>query len=176
MDFEGQLSSISAFLDEHGFRHALVGALALAAYGLHRTTLDLDLAVEARAQNEVVGFLESRGYETLHRSPGYSNHFHPDPTRGRVDFVYVDPQTADALFSAARSFPGPGGRAILVPRPEHLAAMKALATKNDPSRALRDLADVRFLLDLPGVDRDEIRGYFEKNGLLHLFDELERTP
>jgi hypothetical protein len=167
---------VSRFLEDRGYRHALVGALALAAYGLPRTTLDLDVAVEARAQDDVVAFLESLGYETLHRSPGYSNHFHPEPSRGRIDFIYVDPSTAEALFSAARSFPGPAGRTILVPRPEHLAAMKALATKNDPSRALRDLADVRFLLGLPGVDREEIRGYFEKNGLMNLFDELERTP
>ena len=175
IDFQTQLTTVSRFLEERGYRHALIGALALAAYGLPRTTLDLDVAVEVRAQEEIVRFLESLGYETLHRSEGYSNHYHSDPQLGRIDFVYVDPRTADALFASARAFPAPGGGTILVPRPEHLAAMKALATKNDPSRALRDLADVRFLLDLPGVDRSEIRGYYEKQGLGHLFDELERT-
>ena len=175
IDFQTQLTTVSRFLEERGYRHALIGALALAAYGLPRTTLDLDLAVEARGQDEIVRFMESIGYETLHRSEGYSNHLHPDPERGRVDFVYVDPRTAETLFSSTRSFPGPGDTSIPVPRPEHLAAMKAVATKNDPSRALQDLADVRFLLGLPGVDRAEIRGYFEKNGLKHLFDELERT-
>lgn len=175
IDFQTQLTTLSRFLDERDYRHALIGALALAAYGLARTTLDLDLAVEASGQDDVVRFMESNGYETLHRSEGYSNHLHPDPERGRVDFVYLDPRTADALFSSTRSFPGPEGTAILVPRPEHLAAMKVVATKNDPSRTLQDLADVRFLLELPGVDRAEIRGYFEKHGLKHLFDELERT-
>jgi hypothetical protein len=175
IDFQTQLTTLSRFLDEHGYRHALVGALALAAYGLPRTTLDLDIAVEARGQDDVVRLMESTGYETLHRSDGYSNHLHPDPERGRVDFIYLDARTAEILFSSTRSFPGPEGTSILVPRPEHLAAMKAVATKNDPSRALQDLADVRFLLQLPGVDRAEIRGYFEKNGLKHLFDELERS-
>ena len=175
IDFETQLATLSGFLEERGFRHALVGALALAAYGLARTTLDLDLAVEAASQPEVVTFLESSGYETLYRSEGYSNHVHRDPVRGRIDLVYIDPVTADSFFPEARVFPGPAGRRILVPRPEHLAAMKVVAMKNDPSRVFQDLADVRFLMQLPGVDREEIRGYFAKHGLTSRFHELEET-
>ena len=34
--------------------------------------------------------LEELGYETVHRSPGYSNHSHSDPDWGAVDVVYVD--------------------------------------------------------------------------------------
>ncbi len=175
IDFETQLATLSDFLEQRGFRHALVGGLALAAYGLARTTLDLDLAVEAASQPQVVAFLESVGYETLYRSEGYSNHLHPDPVRGRIDLVYIDPVTANALFPAARAFPGPAGRQILVPKPEHLAAMKVAAMKSDPSRVFQDLADVRFLLELPGVDREEIRSYFEKHGLTSRFHELEET-
>jgi hypothetical protein len=163
---------ISGFLEEHRYRHALVGGLALAAYGLARTTLDLDLAVEARAQDDLVPFLESKGYDTLYRSPGYSNHLHRSAAGGRVDFVYMDPATSDLLFRNAREFSGLVGR-VLVPKPEHLAAMKVLAMKNDPSRTLQDLADVRFLLGVPGVDRDEIRGYFLRHGLEKRFDEIE---
>ncbi len=175
IDFEGQLIVVSGFLEKHGYRHALVGALALAAYGLPRTTLDLDIAVEATAQDSVVAFLEVLGYETIHRSEGYSNHLHADRDRGRVDLIYLDAATAEALFSAARPFPGPDGRSILVPKPEHLAAMKVVAMKNDPGRTFQDLADVRFLLGLPGIDRGEVRGYFEKHGLENRFLELERT-
>jgi hypothetical protein len=61
-----------------------------------------------------------------------------------------------------------------VPRPEHLAAMKVQAMKNDPRRRLRELADIQFLLGLPGVDAREIRGYFERAGLLDRYDELDR--
>ena len=80
-------------------------------------------------------------YETPNRSEGYSDHLHPDRVRGRIDLVYIDPVTADAFFPAARLFPGPAGRRILVPKPEHLAAMKVVAMKNDPSRVFQDLAD-----------------------------------
>jgi hypothetical protein len=70
---------------------------------------------------------------------------------------------------------GPGGMRIPVPRPEHLIAMKIVAMKNDPSRTYQDMADVRFLLSLPGVDREEVRAQFEKHGLLERYRELEAT-
>ena len=87
----------------------------------------------------------------------------------------VDPSTAETLFSAARSVPGPGGRAVLVPKPEHLAAMKALAMKNDPSRRFQDSADVRFLLTLPETDRAWVRQFFVQNGMEDTFDEIARS-
>jgi hypothetical protein len=34
--------------------------------------------------------------------------------------------------------------------------------------------DIRFLLELPGTDEDEIRGYFERAGLRDRYDELEK--
>jgi hypothetical protein len=64
---------------------------------------------------------------------------------------------------------------VPVPKPEHLVAMKVLAMKNDPGRTFQDLADIRILLMLPGVDREEIRHYFEQHGLRERFDDLERS-
>jgi hypothetical protein len=64
---------------------------------------------------------------------------------------------------------------LAVPRPEHLAAMKVFAMKNDPSRTFRELEDIRFLLTLDGVDREMVRGYFEKHGLGHRHDEILTT-
>jgi Nucleotidyl transferase AbiEii toxin, Type IV TA system len=175
MNFGMVLAAVSGFLEERGYRHALIGAVALAAHGLLRTTQDLDLIVEFSAQPDLLQFLEARGYKTLHRSSGYSNHSHPDPAWGRVDFVYVQGETSDKLFSACTRLRGPGDVEIPVPRPEHLAALKVVALKNAPSRELQDLADIRYLLTLPGVDGTEVRSYFERHGLESRFDEIART-
>ena len=43
---------------------------------------------------------------------------------------------------------------------------------NDPARTFREQEDIRFLLSLPGVDRREVQGYFERYGLKERFDEL----
>jgi hypothetical protein len=173
MEFAAVLAQVADFLDERNRRWALVGGVGLAALGYARSTVDLDFVVESAAQDELVGFLTALGYETLHRSSGYSNHQHADARLGRIDFVYVGADTADRLFPDCRRVAGPGGREVAVPRPEHLAAMKATAIGNDPSRRHRDLADVQFLLSLPGTDRAEVRSYFERQGLGRLFDELD---
>lgn len=144
----------------------------MAAYGLARTTLDLDLVTESAAQVELVEHFESLGYETLHRSPGYSNHLSSNPVLGRVDFVYVAGETAERLFANARSLPGPGGTPVPVVSPEHLAAMKVLAMTNDPARAHQDLADLRFLLRLPDIDREFVRQSFERHGRLGIYQAL----
>jgi hypothetical protein len=138
-----------------------------------RHTFDLDLVVDAGVQTELVAFMESLGYETLYRSTGYSNHLHTEHDLGRVDFVYVRDTTSQKLFDAVRHLDGPAGARIPVPSPEHLIAMKLAAMKNDPTRTFQDLADIRYLLTLPDVDRDYVRTQFVKHGLLERFDELE---
>lgn len=178
MDFLKVLGLLDQFLGTKGHRYALAGAFALHAYGLSRATADLYVVVEAGARLDLVPFLESLGYETLHASPGYSNHLHPMPALGRVDCIYVQGETARRLFDQARPASDLGGISVRVPRPEHLAAMKVFAMKNDPSRSLSEMADIQHILGLPGVDEDEIREYFAMHGLLEAYDEIKRrsTP
>ena len=55
-----------------------------------------------------------------------------------------------------------GGYSVSVVKAEHLIALKVFAMKNDSERAFREMADLQQLLRLPGIDREEVRGYFEK--------------
>ena len=169
------LDDVEAFLTSGGFRLAVIGGVALAAYGHPRMTLDLDIVTDAAAQDTLVAFMESRGFVTLHRSSGYSNHRHEDRARGRVDFMYVRDHTAERVFGAVRQLPGPGGRMIPIPRPEHLIAMKVQAIKDAPERTWQDLADIGYLLRLEDVDREEVRGYFVRAGLEEKWHELNRA-
>ncbi len=175
MDFARVYALVAEFLEGRKARVAVVGGLGLHGHGITRATLDLDLVSEAGVQDPLVAFLEATGYETLHRSAGYSNHLHSDPALGRLHLVYVDADTARSLFAGCTSRLELGWRMALVPRAEHLAAMKVQAMKNDPTRELQDLADVQTLLRLPGVDAAEIRGYFERAGLLDRYDAIRRS-
>lgn len=175
MNFAKVLEDVGRFLDAQGFRYGVIGAFALQSYGLARATADLDFLVEESAQPALCAHLESLGYETIHRSAGYSNHIHPLPTLGRLDFVYVGSNTAAQIFRDARWVELLPGRLVRVPRPEHLAAMKVLAMKNDPTRTLKEMADLEFLLSIPGIDEDEVRAYFERNGLLERFLEIKKA-
>jgi hypothetical protein len=173
LDFGKVLGTLASFFEREGHRYAVVGAFGLHAYGLTRATLDLDLATESAAQPKLVAFLESLGYETLYRSAGYSNHVHALPDLGRLDFVYVESETARVLFSGGTVLQL-GEHRVPVPRPEHLVAMKVHAMKNDPSRTLREMADIQFLLSLPSIDEAEARAYFEQSGLLERYLEIKR--
>jgi hypothetical protein len=168
LDFGKVLGTLASFFEREGYRYAAIGAFGLHAYGLARATLDLDLATESAAQPTLVAFLESLGYETLYRSAGYSNHVHALPDLGRVD-----DETGRLLFSGGATLQL-GEHRVPVPRPEHLVAMKVHAMKNDPSRTLREMADIQFLLSLPSIDEAEVRAYFEQSGLLERYLEIKR--
>ena len=50
--------------------------------------------------------------------------------------------------------------------------MRVHVMKNDPERRHQERADIAFLIALPGVDRDEVRAFFEKHGLLADYHEI----
>lgn len=172
MDFAATLRAVGDRLEAAGHPAVLIGGHALAAHGIVRATLDLDLLVPDTAQRDVLRLMRDLGYDELHASVGYSNHQHSDPEWGRVDFVYVGEGTATKILAAARQLEGPGGVPVQVPAPEHLASMKALAIKNDPDRSRQEIADIQALLRVPGIDRDEVREFFSRHGLLSYWDEL----
>ena len=172
LDFARVYEQVARFMVVRNYRYAVIGGWGLSAYGFYRATLDLDFAAESRAQASTVDYLESLGYETLYRSSGYSNHLHPEHDLGRIDFVYVGGDTSQKLFTAIRHKEGPAGP-MPVPRPEHLIALKVLAMKNAPERVQQELADIRLLYSLDGINQDEVLGYFEKHGLKKRFHEIE---
>jgi len=175
MEFERVLRTFTGFFDREEIRYAIVGGLAVAAWGRKRSTKDTDFAVDLGNQRRVVSFAESLGYETLLANDSFSNHLHADPDLGRVDFMYLHGTTADRVLSAATMKEVRSGETARVASPEHLAMKKALAMKNFPHRALFEGEDVRVLLDVPGVNRDAVRDYFAQHGLLELFDVIDKT-
>jgi hypothetical protein len=172
VDFTRALRTVVDALEQRGVPVALVGGLALHAYGVGRATFDVDIVTLRSAQADLVALLESRGYQTLYTSSGYSNHLHREAAAGRIDVVYVDEGTAAKLFGPATRREILPGVSVLVPRPEHLVAMKVRAMANDPRRRLQDMADIQRLLALPEVDRVEARGYFARLGLEEWYDEI----
>jgi len=172
MEFERVLRTFIGFFEREEIRYAIVGGLAVHAYGRLRTTKDADFAVDLSDQSRVIGFAESLGYETLHVSRAFSNHSHTDPVWGRVDFMYLDPATALKVFTDSRPMALIAELSARVASPEHVAMMKALSMKNHPHRALYEADDVRVLMSAPGIDVDSVRDYYRDHGLLELFDAI----
>jgi hypothetical protein len=172
VDFAGALQRLGNRLSAANVRWAVIGGLALAARGSGRLTHDLDIVTERNAQKDLVAFLESLGYETLYVSEGYSNHAHGDPGLGRIDVVYVDDDTADKLFDEAEQLEIFAGSKALVPRAEHLIAMKVLAARNDPTRRLQEMADIADLMRACEIAPEDVRQYFERNDLIDDWEKI----
>jgi hypothetical protein len=171
MDASRVLGMVRPFFDGRRKPYALVGGLALLAYGAPRATFDVDLLAPRDARDDLVRFLEAQGFATLSVQPGFSNHQHSDPALGRVDVIYVSGATADAVFAGCSRKAITAALDAPVPRAEHLVAMKAQAFAKDPTR-YSDLADLQFLLALPGIDAVEARGYFQAAGIAEYFEKL----
>ena len=172
MNFTKIFQLLIDYFNREEIDYALIGAFALKAYRYVRATQDVDFLVRRESQPRIVEYLESLGYETIHKSSGYSNHLHPHLKLGRIDIVYVAGDTAEAMFSETRPLLLLGDIQIPVVKPEHLVALKVFAMKNDPSRRLRELADIQYILSLPGIDLANVKSYFEKYGQMDSYEEL----
>jgi hypothetical protein len=174
VQFDEVLRTFSSFFEREGIRYAIAGGLAIHAWGYSRTTQDIDFMVDGAVRERVIAFAESIGYRTLHVSEGFSNHDHPEEHFGRIDLLYVYGTTAERLFASASPQFVAGDVQAPVPTPEHLIAMKVHAIKNAPRRVSIDVPDIEFLMKLPGVDQSVVRDYFDRAGLLRIYDVITR--
>lgn len=174
MNIAAVLATLVTHFRERNIRFAVIGGLAMQWYGSGRFTADLDFVVDVARQDDVIVFVESLGYRTLHRSAGYSNHQHGDRDMGWLDFVYVSDSTAEKVFGSAQRGTLLGVHDIVVPSPQILIAMKLQAIHNDRERLWNDVADVEFLMKHHRVDVEVVRGYFERFGLSEYWDEIRR--
>jgi hypothetical protein len=172
-DFAKTLKLLLDFLTRNGFDYALIGGFALNAYGRARQTDDIDFLLRDRDSGKTVNFLESIGYQTLNRTEAFSNHEHPLSGFSRVDFLYVNGDTADTIFREVREFPVLTNLRVRVVKPEHLIALKLFSMTANPERSALDREDLAHLLRQEGLDREEIRKYFLKYSTLDLLKELE---
>jgi Nucleotidyl transferase AbiEii toxin, Type IV TA system len=173
LNYGSVLDRLATFLESQQIPFAVIGGLAMNAYGSSRLTADVDLIVPYVAQTVIVNELRRLGYETLYLSEGYSNHVHEDSQMGRVDFVYINEHTADLILSTTRLLEVMG-RSLPIPRPEYVIALKLQAIHNDPDRTHRDLADVKELMTLPDLDHEEVKDYFRRFDLLRYYDDFKR--
>ncbi len=172
MKYDVVLKNLLEFFQREKIDHAVIGAFALKAYGYLRATQDIDFAVPSEAQEKIIRHLEDIGYETIYRSRGFSNHWHALRGLGRIDFIYVEGETANQLFAESRPLLELEGYLLPVVKVEHLIALKVFAMKNDPERVFQEMADLQHLLRVPEIDLSEVRGYFERYGQQDKFKQL----
>lgn len=141
---------VHALLNAHGVPHALIGAAALAAHGVARSTYDIDLLT---TDTRVLG----RGLRTALDHEGVTVDIRwgdaEDPLAGVVRIETAGDRPVDIILgkhewqtrAVERADHGPEGAPVV--RPRDLVLLKLYAG------GAQDLWDVRELLQLPGCGR-----------------------
>jgi hypothetical protein len=134
----------------------IIGAHAIVSFGFVRNTLDLDLLVPERTRSGWLDLLRELGYRFFHGVAAFAQFEPARPDGMPVDLMFVDDATWQKLAHRATEADLGGVRAM-VPRPEHLVALKLHAAMS-PTRTKpeSDWEDIRQIVRLCGLDpKDE---------------------
>jgi hypothetical protein len=152
------LNDAHLVLTQAGVSHALIGGFALAAYGQHRATADIDLLADGSKKEIIKSELLKKGFELNHESAEVLQFC----GIGFLDILLANrPLSQEMLKRAELNHE----LKIFILKPEDIIGLKIQAYKNDSSRELQDKADIQKLLALPNLEIQTVKKYAE------LFDE-----
>jgi len=148
------VAAVTAHLDELGIPYAIVGALAVNAYGYVRATVDVNVLITGDGLARFRGAMLGRGY--VEKFPG-SRGLHDAERHVDIDVVVTGEYPGDGRETPVR-FPDPAeaavkGTTFALVSLETLIELKIASGMTAPHR-LRDLADVIELIRANGLARD----------------------
>jgi len=150
-DVQRALQKLARLLEEDGIPYAIIGAMALNAYGYRRVTVDVDVLLTGeglaafKAKHLGLGYVE--------KFPG-SKGLRDTEAGVRIDVVLAGDYPGDGLPKPV-AFPDPaaaavrGERIALLPLPR-LIELKLASGMTAPQR-LKDLADVLEIVRILGL-------------------------
>lgn len=172
-DVQRALEKVARLLDEDGIPYAVIGAMALNAYGYRRLTVDVDLLLTPEGLEAFKAKHLGLGY--VQKFPG-SKGLRDTENGVPIDVVLAGEYPGDGLPKPI-AFPDPadaalrGERIALLPLPR-LIELKVASGMTAPHR-LKDLADVIEIvriLKLPAEMAEELDPYVREK-----FQELWRA-
>ncbi|MFN8790480.1 MAG: hypothetical protein ACK5Y2_03380 [Bdellovibrionales bacterium] len=160
IDLRKTLTLAHDALQKSGIAHALIGGFALAVYGHHRATSDIDFLADGSKREQIKTCLQAEGFRLAHESSEVLQFTGP----GFLDILLANrPLSQEMLTNATMN----SALHIHVLRPEDIIGLKIQAYKNDSTRELQDKADIQKLLNLPNLNLELVKKYAD------LFQEWE---
>ncbi|MNK08063.1 hypothetical protein D3C87_259870 [compost metagenome] len=139
-------------LDQAGVSHALIGGFALAVYGQHRATVDIDFLADGSKKDLIKSSFLNHGFHLKHES----NEVLQFAGTGFVDILLAHRPLSQEMLKQAIQNQELG---VYVVRAEDIIGLKIQAYKNDSSRELQDKADIQKLLQLPHLNFELVKKY-----------------
>jgi hypothetical protein len=151
------LNTAHSLLQQAKISHALIGGFALAAYGYHRATADIDFLADGTKKDLIKSILTSNGFELRHESDEVLQF----TGIGFLDILLANRPLSKKMLEKAKYNKE---LQIYMVCPEDIIGLKIQAYINDPKRELQDKADIQNLLSLPSINLSEIKEYADLFG------------
>ena len=162
IDLRKTLLDVHSILSHEGISHALIGGFALAVYGYHRATIDIDFLADGSKKDLIKKILSTKGFILKHESEEVLQF----TGTGFVDIVLANRPLSKAMLTQAIHNKELGVHVLLA---EDIIGLKIQAYKNDSTRCLQDKADIQKLLLLSNLDLVLVKKYAE---LFNEWDEI----
>lgn len=143
---------------------AVIGGIAMFAYGSERTTFDVDLLIHTEHRDEVKSLADTLGFKVFHENKEVLQ------LSGAVQFdiLFANREKSQRMISQAKvlgAFPYP------VVQPEDLIGLKIQGFKSNPQREFIDKGDILTLFRLiKDLDFNKIKEYAD---VFNAWDEIE---
>jgi len=147
MNFIKVIENVTSQLDAAGVRYALIGGFAMALRGVQRATIDLDFILMLDDLEKADAIFTGNGYQRAFRSENVSHYVSDDFEFGRIDILHAFRGPTLGMLERADRIEIEGGHSLPVVHVEDIIGLKVQAVVNDPTRATRDWADIRMILE-----------------------------
>ena len=172
-DVPNEKRSLPEFLAEEAaaqtLRFLVIGGWALEAHGYARQTIDVDCLIAEEDLAAIDSLLNAADFRQLAQTENFRRYRHSN--FGYLDLLIVDRQTFEKLYRDAVPF-RIGAVTLYVPSLPNLIALKLHGAKNDPTRELRELADIEQLARCGRVSVDEMKRLCDQFGAPDIWNKL----
>lgn len=139
------LSIICGSLSDNGVPHALIGAMAMALYGLPRYTADIDLLSDEQHRGTILRLMARLGYQCFQDAGSFAQFDSELGVYGKVDFLFVQSDEGRAILERTVVIRDDTLGPLPVVQPIDYAVLKLMAMANNPKRMAHDMADLELL-------------------------------
>jgi len=175
MDFKTVTENLLSAFEAEEIRYALIGGFAMGAWGVPRSTVDMDFLIHKNDLQKVHSILTKMGYKCRYQTENVSQFVSSLKIFGEIDILHAFREISLGMLQRAEDKKiFNESMTIKVLKVEDLIGLKVQAIANDPSRKPIDLPDIESLMKTYGatIDWSLIEEYFALFDLNDLFSEL----
>ena len=137
MDFEKVLPLVLGEFKKRNIRYALIGGVAMAAWGVVRATVDLDYLVLAEDMGKIEEIMNNFGYRCVYKTDNVSQYVSDMKIYGTIDFLHAFREISCSMLERAVEKKVFNNRyEVKVLCPEDIIGLKVQALTNDTQREI----------------------------------------